>query len=216
MSTKSHVWWTLYLSYVSEALEQLLFADGRDEFFEVEWLEVGHVFEAAGVEGLHGWDEHRRCFRPALAEVCVRVFDDICAFAGAVAYEQARALLEIFGEAVFVDDGRGCLGDLARGLPRRSAPRNDVLGSARIGRGKHGSVYFHAAGIDHWDDEAVGRSLDFARDDSGSLSDKGVEGADSEERLAGSEAEAFGCGYAHTKACVRARSHAHAHGVAIG
>ena len=110
------------------------------------------------------------------------MFDDIGTFAGAVSDEEAWTLLEIFGEAVFVDDGRGCFGDLFAGF-------------------EHGGVDFHAAGVDHWDDVAGG-SLDFARDDRevarddreaarddfAGLSDEGVEGADGNQRLAGAEA----------------------------
>ena len=39
-------------------LEQLLLADCGYEFLEVEWFEVGYVFEEAGVEGCHGRSEH--------------------------------------------------------------------------------------------------------------------------------------------------------------
>ena len=102
----------------SVCLEQLLFAYGCDELFEIEWFEVGYVLEITGAIGGKGRGEHCRGFRPALAEACVMVLDDICAFAGAVAYEQAWALLKVFGEACFVDDGRSGFGDLSIG--RRS------------------------------------------------------------------------------------------------
>ena len=39
-------------------LEQLLFAYGGDEFFEVEWLEVGYVLEVACTVGCEGGLEH--------------------------------------------------------------------------------------------------------------------------------------------------------------
>ena len=38
--------------------EEFLLADGGYEFLEVEWLEVGHVLEAAGAKGLEGRGEH--------------------------------------------------------------------------------------------------------------------------------------------------------------
>ena len=101
-----------------KGLEEFLFADGGDEFLEVEGFEVCHVLEVACAEGCNCRFEHCRGFWPALAEVGVRVLDDIGTFAGAVAYEQAWTLLEIFGEACFVDDGRSGFGDLSIG--RRS------------------------------------------------------------------------------------------------
>ena len=39
-------------------LEEFLFADGGDEFLEVEWFEVGDVFEAVLAVGAEGWLEH--------------------------------------------------------------------------------------------------------------------------------------------------------------
>ena len=39
-------------------LEEFLFADGGDEFLEVEWFEVGDVFKAALVVGAEGRLEH--------------------------------------------------------------------------------------------------------------------------------------------------------------
>ena len=93
-------------------LEQLLLADCGDEFLEVERFEVGYVLKAAGIQSLQGRGEHRRGFWPALAEVCVGMFDHVGAFAGAVSDEETWALLKIFGEAVFVDDRRGGFGDL--------------------------------------------------------------------------------------------------------
>ena len=137
-------------------LEQFLFADCGYEFFEVEWLEVGDVLESAGSVGCKGWFEHSGGLRHALAEVSVRVLDDVCAFAGSVADEEAWPLLQVFGEAVLVDDGWGSFGDLFIGGRFLDFARND--------RGEDGGVDLHAAGVDHWDDEA-GRSLDFARDD---------------------------------------------------
>ena len=78
---------------MARALPHLLLADGGDEFLEVEWFEVGDVLEVAGAVGGYGRLQHRRCFRPALAEAGVRVPDDVGAFAGAVAYEQAWTCL---------------------------------------------------------------------------------------------------------------------------
>ena len=43
----------------------------------------------------------------------VWVLDHVCAFASAVTDEEAWALLQVFGEAGFVDDCWGCFGDLA-------------------------------------------------------------------------------------------------------
>ena len=153
------------------------------------------------------------------------MLDDVCAFAGAVAYEQARALFEIFGETVFVDDCRGCFGDLT------------CVIAGLTGSLEYSSVHFHAAGVDHRDDEAgipdqVGDDGAMVGDDGAMigcdgvlvgcdgvgttvmadlighlighlcLGHEGVEGAHCQERLAAAEAEAFGCGYAHTKAGV--------------
>ena len=165
-------------------LPEFLFADGGDEFLEVEGFEVGYVLEVAGVEGCQGGFQHCGCFRLALAEAGVGVLDDVGAFAGSVTDEEAWALGQVFCEAVFVDDCRGGSGDLASVL-------------------KDGGIDFHAAGVDHRDDEAVGGSLDSARDDRGRTRDdivtisclgyKCVEGSDGKEGLAGAEAEAFGC-----------------------
>ena len=77
-------------------LPEFLFADCGDEFLEVEWLEVCDVLEVSGAECRDGRGEHRRCLRMALAEVRVRVPDDIGAFAGSVSYEEDRALLQVF------------------------------------------------------------------------------------------------------------------------
>ena len=106
------------------------------------------------------------------------MFDDVCAFAGSVADEEARALLEVFCEAGFVNDGWGGFGELLCAF-------------------KHGGVDLHAAGVDHRDDEAVWRILGFARDGFKRLRYECVERADCDEGLAGAEAEAFGCGYAY-------------------
>ena len=127
-------------------LPEFLFADGGDEFLEVEGFEVGDVLEVVGVEGCQGGFQHCGCFRLALAEAGVGVLDDVGAFAGSVTDEETWALGQVFCEAVFVDDCRGGSGDLVSVL-------------------KNGSIDFHAAGVDHRDDEAVGGSLDSARDD---------------------------------------------------
>ena len=199
-------------------LPEFLFADGGDEFLEVEGFEVGYVLEVAGVEGCQGGFQHCGCFRLALAEAGVGVLDDVGAFAGSVTDEEAWALGQVVCEAVFVDDCRGGSGDLVSVL-------------------KNGSIDFHAAGVDHRDDEAVGGSLDFARDDimfarddimsarddrgrtrddrgrtrddRGTFSEdifrlgyKGVEGADGEKGFAASEAEAFGGGDSYAEAGV--------------
>ena len=97
---------------VASVLEEFLFADGGDEFFEVEWFEVGYVFEVAFAVGFEGWLEHCGCVRVALAEVGVRVLDHVCTFAGSVADEEDRTLLEVFCEAGFVNDGWGGFGQL--------------------------------------------------------------------------------------------------------
>ena len=116
------------------------------------------------------------------------MLDYVGAFAGAVADEETLALLKVFGEAVFVDDCRGGFRELAG---------DDGRGAGSL---KHSGVDFHTTGVDHRDDEAgiPGR----AGDDVGRLGDEGVEGADGEEGFAGAEAEAFGCGYSHSEACV--------------
>ena len=118
------------------------------------------------------------------------MLDDVGAFAGSVTDEEAWALCQVFCEAVFVDDCRGGSGDLASVL-------------------KNSGIDFHAAGVDHRDDEAVGGSLDSARDDIGTFSEgigclgyKCVQGADGEEGLAGAEAETFGCGDSYSEAGV--------------
>ena len=98
----------------------------------------------------------------ALAEVRVRVLDDIGAFAGSVSDEEDGALLQVFGKAVFVYYYRGGFCDLDivwRSLDfarddRRSA--RDDRGSARDDRGsvgEHCGVHFHSAGVDHRDYE---------------------------------------------------------------
>ena len=81
-------WWTFYIwNSVVVALEQFLFADRGDEFLEIERFEVGYVLEVAGFEGCEGWGQHGRGLRVALAEVCIRVLQHICALACAVADE---------------------------------------------------------------------------------------------------------------------------------
>ena len=77
-------------------LPEFLFADGGYEFLQVEGFEVGYVLEVAGAEGCNCGFQHRGRFRPALAEGCIRVPDYVGAFAGAVAYEQAWTLLQVF------------------------------------------------------------------------------------------------------------------------
>lgn len=121
--------------------EQLLFADGCDEFLEVERFEVGYVLEVAGAKGLEGRGEHRGCFRVALAEISVRMLYDVGAFTGAVSYEEDRALLQIFCEAVFVDYYRCGFCDLFHAGTAFS-------GSCTL---PHCGIYLHPAGIDHRD-----------------------------------------------------------------
>ena len=41
---------------LSSLSEQLLLADGGDEFLEIEGLEISHVLEVPFVEGLLSWD----------------------------------------------------------------------------------------------------------------------------------------------------------------
>ena len=158
----------------------------------------------------------------ALAEVRVRVLDDIGAFAGSVSDEEDGALLQVFGKAVFVYYYRGGFCDL------------DAV------RGEYCRVHFHSAGVDHRDYEegipdlvgddgqaaggdvegvvgsdnriggdvegAVGGDNRVGGDVEGAVGDglsyQGVEGADGKERLVRAEAEALGGGYAHAQAGV--------------
>ena len=199
--------------FVDKLLEQFLFADCSYEFFEIERFEVSNVFESFFVQGSHGRGEHCLCVRMTLAEVGVRVLDHVCAFACTVADEEARALLEIFGEAGFVDDCWGCFGDLEVGRRSFAALRMTIVLRMTIGlwmtialRMTNGlrttwreycSVDFHAAGVDHWDDEAgipdqvgddVADLIGYLR-----LCYQGVKCADCEEWLLGTKAESFGC-----------------------
>ena len=43
---------------VAGALEEFFLADCGDEFLEVEWFEVGDVFELLRLVGCHGWHKH--------------------------------------------------------------------------------------------------------------------------------------------------------------
>ena len=45
-------------SFDRRGSEEFLFADGGDEFLEVEWFEVGDVFKAALPVGAEGRLEH--------------------------------------------------------------------------------------------------------------------------------------------------------------
>ena len=136
----------------------------------------------------------------------VRVLDYVGAFAGAVADEETWTLLEVFGEAGFVDYGWGgfcCL---------------DV---SAVFICEYCGIDFHAAGVYHWDDvaEIPGQARDdirsarddirssmgdirSARDDISGLSDKRIQCTYSQQRLARSEAEAFGGRYSYAEACV--------------
>ena len=81
--------------------------------------------------------------------MCVRVSDDVGTFACSVADEEYRTLLQVFCEAVFVDDDRCRFGDLD--VAQRS------LGFARDDRrsaGEYCCVDFHSAGVYHRNDEA--------------------------------------------------------------
>ena len=80
----------------------------------------------------------------ALAEMCVRVFDDIGAFSGSVSDEQAWSPLQILCKAVFVDDRWCGFGDLA--------VEDRTFASLRM-TGEDRGVYFHAAGVNHRNDE---------------------------------------------------------------
>ena len=86
------------------------------------------------------------------------MLDDVGAFAGAVSDEEAWALLEVFCEAVFVDDGWGGFCLLAGEIPGQAG--DDVIArdvdviAGLTGNLKDGGVDFHAAGVDHRDDEA--------------------------------------------------------------
>ena len=106
------------------------------------------------------------------------MLDYVCAFAGSVADEEAWALLQVFGEAVFVDDGWGGFRELAGEIPGRAGDDvgrceipglagDDCRGARDDGRGagdcrsagslKHSGVDFHTTGVDHRDDEFIGR-----------------------------------------------------------
>ena len=126
----------------------------------------------------------------------VGVLDYVGAFAGAVADEQAWALLQVFCEAGFVDDCRGGFGDLAVG--RRS------FAALRMTWREYCRVDFHAAGVDHRDDETVWGSFAALGMTKGlwmaarlrraeGLGYEGVKRADCNEWLAGAEAKSFGC-----------------------
>ena len=144
----------------------------------------------------------------ALAEVCVRVLDDIGAFAGSVSDEEDGALLQVFGKAVFVYYDRCGFCDL------------DAV------RGEYCRVHFHSAGVNHRDYEegipdlvgddgqaagggvegVVGGDNRIRVDVEGAVGDglsyQSVEGADGKERLVRAEAEALGGGYTYAQACV--------------
>ena len=98
LSTERAIWWRSQ-GELRSALEQFLFADCGYEFLEVERLEVGYVLEVAGSEGDEGGLEHCCSVRIALMEAGVRVPDDVSAFAGSVADEEAWTLLKVFCEA---------------------------------------------------------------------------------------------------------------------
>ena len=138
----------------------------------------------------------------------VGVLDDVGAFAGAVADEQAWTLLQVFCEAGFVDDCRGGFGDLAVGRRSFAALRMTgvlrmtivlrMTGVLRMTRREYCSVDFHAAGVDHWDDEAgipdqVGDDVCLVGDDGAGLIGhlrlgyECVECADCDEGLLGTE-----------------------------
>ena len=87
----------------------------------------------------------------ALAEMCVWMFDYICAFACSVSDEQAWTLIQVLCKAVFVDDCWSGFGDLAVG--RRS------FASLRMTRREYCSIDFHTASIDHRDNVLVLRSF---------------------------------------------------------
>ena len=129
---------------LAPGLPEFLLADGGDEFLEVEWFEVGNVLEIAGAVGGEGGDEHSRGLRVALEEAGVRMLQEIGTFAGTVTDEEAWALLQIFCEAVLIDDHRGGFGDLPY-----------VIAGTSRGRGylKDSSIDFHAAGVYHRDNE---------------------------------------------------------------
>ena len=103
--------------------------------------------------------------------MCVRVSDDVGTFACSVADEEYRTLLQVFCEAVFVDDDRCRFGDLD--VAQRS------LGFARDDRrsaGEYCCVDFHSAGVYHRNDEAgipdqVGDDIVCAGDDIGASGD---------------------------------------------
>ncbi len=118
--------------YGVDGLEELLLADGGDEFLEVEGFEVGNVFEAGGAVGFEGGGEHGGGVGAALEEAGVGVGDDVGAFAGAVSDEEGGAVGELGGEGGFVNYNRGGFRNLL------------------AFRGEDGGVDFHAAGIHHW------------------------------------------------------------------
>ena len=116
---------------VVSALEEFLLAHSSYEFLEIERFEVCDIFESFFFICLESWLEHCSCIRVALAEVCVRVLDDVSAFAGAVADEEAWSLLQVFCEAVFVDDCRCSFSDLAIGGRSLDFARDDSALVAR-------------------------------------------------------------------------------------
>ena len=91
----------------------------------------------------------------ALAEVRVRVLDDIGAFAGSVSDEEDGALLQVFGKAVFVYYDRCGFGDLDIVWRSLDFARDDRGGTRDDGRsvGEYCRVDFHSAGVDHRDYE---------------------------------------------------------------
>ena len=103
--------------------------------------------------------------------MCVRVSDDVGTFACPVADEEYRTLLQVFCEAVFIDDDRCRFGDLD--VAQRS------LGFARDDRrsaGEYCCVDFHSAGVYHRNDEAgipdqVGDDIVCVGDDIGCAGD---------------------------------------------
>ena len=130
---------------LAPGLPEFLLADGGDEFLEVEWFEVGDVLEIAGAVGGEGGGEHSGGLRVALEEAGVRVLQEIGTFAGTVTDKEAWALLQIFCEAVLIDDHRGCFGDLPYVIARTSRGRGNL---------KDSSIDFHATCVDHRDDES--------------------------------------------------------------
>ena len=133
----------------------------------------------------------------ALAEVSTGVLDHVGAFAGSVSDEEDRTLFKVFCVAGFIDDCRGCLGDLLAVF-------------------EYCCIYFHSSGIDHrYYISVCNVRFSFCRRGL-CLSDKSIQRSHGEKRFARSEAESFSCRYTHAQTGVGSRTHAHADCITVG